>query len=156
MDQNRRPGCIGCVFTFASLLGLAAGILTFLVYYNSGADSLLAALAEVRPEFQSLLASSEEQIEQFVLTWPFAPWVGAVIIYAIIFGLRILAEEGFNLFTMEVTTLGLLVQVFSFLPLALLWLWVFSGAVSRFALAVFFGGYMLSIVVATLRTTDSA
>ena len=62
-------------------------------------------------------------------------------------GLRFLAEVAFELVTSEVSFSGFLSQALYFMPLALLWIWTFSGVVTGLGLLAFVAGCLISICV---------
>jgi hypothetical protein len=87
-------------------------------------------------------------VNQFADAWPLGPFISAVVIFAAILLLRFLAEITFDLITIDVTFSDFLIQFLVFLPLALLWIWIFSGVVTTLGIAAFLIGYIESILAA--------
>jgi hypothetical protein len=129
------------------VFGILSGAVTLIAYLFPDSDSLLETLGELLPDIGGSLAGLADAVVQFAESWPLGPWLSALVAFLVIAILRFLAEYAFDLFTVEVTFSGVFAQALVFLPLALLWIWIFSGVVTALGLVAFVAGYFLSIII---------
>jgi hypothetical protein len=154
--MDSEGGCSGCLSAAATLFGILSGAITITAYFFPESDSLLETLGEVLPSLSEPVSSVAGSVTQFAESWPIGPWLSALLLFIVIGLLRYLAEVVLDLVTVEVSFLGVLVQGLVFLPLALLWLWVFSGVTSTSGLLVFLAGYVVSIIVSIFLASEFA
>lgn len=149
MDSER--SWLSIVATIFSLLSSAV---TVIAYFYPEGDSLLETLGELlHSEF---FVSLDEAVVHFAESWPYGPWLTALLFFLVIAGLRFLAEVAFDLITIEVSFSGFLSQALLFMPLALLWIWIFSGVVTGLGLLAFVVGYLISIYVSIFLASEFA
>ncbi len=137
-----------------SIVGFVAGIITIISYFFSDADSLLEGLGELLPPLAEFFGRLEDAVVQFAESWPLGPWLSAFVIFLVIILLRYLTEIVFDLITVDVTVSGVLVQMLIFLPLALLWIWIFSGVITSLGLLIFIIGYIVSIILSIFLASE--
>ena len=152
MDSEQ--GCSGCLSVIATLFSIGASAVTIIGYF-SNSDSLLDALSEwwsgtfledVLPGAAGFFGDLATSVNDFAESWPMGPLLSALLLFLIIAVLRFLVEKLFEPMTVDVTFADVFLQAFFYLPLALLWVWTFSGVTSTLGLIVFLGGYLVSIV----------
>lgn len=148
-------GCLGCLNITGAILGLITSLITIVTYFDVDSDSLLEtldhALARWVPvvggTLSDTVADLDTRVTRFAESWPLGPLVSAVLIFVVILALRWIAEVAFDLLTTEMSVDSALQQALLFLPLALLWVWVFSGVISTTGVVLFLVGYLLAIVM---------
>ena len=147
-------GCAGCLSAVGAIFGILAGVITVVAYFFPESDSLMETLADVLPRLTQPISSLIGTITNFSESWLLGPLLSALLLFLVIGLLRFLAENVLDLITYEVSFLGILVQALIFLPLALFWIWIFSGVVSTFGIVAFLVGYVLSIVVSIYLVSE--
>jgi hypothetical protein len=152
MDSD--AGCSGCLSIVATVFGIVSGGITVVAYFFPESDSLLETLGDVLPSLAEPISSLAGTITEFAESWPLGPWLSALLLFLAIGVLRYVAEVVLDLMTVDVSFSGVLAQATVFLPLALLWIWIFSGVASTFALVAFLVGYVLSIVVSIFVASE--
>lgn len=146
----------GCLSTVATIFGILTGALTIIAYLFPGRGSLLETLGKLLPGMDHLFSGVARGVAQFSESWPLGPWLSALLIFLVIGILRYLAEVVFDLVTVDVTFSGVVGQMVIFLPLALLWIWVFSGVTTGLGVLAFLGGYVVSITSSILIASELA
>lgn len=139
-------GCCACLSAVSATLGIVASLVTIFAYFNIEADSLLQSVGNMIPVAAELLNSIDESAREFTARWPLGPALSAIVLCILIVVFRIIAEFVFDLLTTEVELSDVIVQLLVYLPLALAWLWLFSGVVSTLGIVLFFTAYIVSIV----------
>ena len=132
------------------LVGLAAGLLTVIVFFSSpDADSLLQSLGEMIPAAATSLNNADSAIAQFVETRPMGPALAASLLFAVITVGRLLMEVVFERISTEFSLGDVSIHALAFLPWALAWIWVFSGAVSGLTIGIFLAVYVVVSITST-------
>lgn len=153
MDSEK--GCLSVIATVFGILSSAVTItMTVITYFFPESDSLLETLGELLPGTTDSFAGLADAVIQFAESWPLGPWLTAFLTFLVIALLRYLAEVVFDLFTIEVTFSGVFAQALIFLPLALLWIWIFSGVATGLGLLAFVAGYLVSIIVSIFLASE--
>lgn len=152
--MDSEGGCSGCLSVTATLFGILSGAVTVIAYFFPESDSLLETLGDLLPGMADSFAGLAYSVAQFAESWPLGPWLSALLLFLAIGVLRYITEVAFELLTVEVSFTGVLVQALIFLPLALLWIWIFSGVTSSLGLLAFVAGYFLSIIVSILLASE--
>jgi hypothetical protein len=142
-NRTKRNGCFRVVAIILAFPGAAAGLFTIQVARSYSGQSLLRAGAAQFPAYHDLLKRGSTASSSFVEAWPLTPWVLAAILFAIVAGARYLAEDGFDMFTQEINFWAMVVQLMLFLPLALIWVWLFAGIVSPISIWVYGLAYLI-------------
>ncbi len=124
----------------AMLVGIMSGIVTIITFFFSDKESLLEALGEVLPGMSELFTGLAGNVAKFTEAWPLGPLISAILIFFIVVILRIIAEEVY--FSDD-----MLIHAVIFLPLPLLWIWIFSGVINTLSLVIFIIGYLVSLFV---------
>ena len=124
----------------ATLVGILSGTITIITFFFSDKESLLEALGEVLPGMSELFTGLADNVVHFTEAWPLGPWISALLVFFIVVILSYIAEEVY-------LNDNILSRVVIFLPLPLLWIWIFSGVITTLGLAGFIIGYLVSIVV---------
>ena len=152
--MNSNNGFPGCLSIVATLLGILTGVLTIVAYFFPNSGSLLETLGRLLPRTYPFFIGLERGVTQFAESWPLGPWLSALVIFLFIGILRYLVEVVFELLTVELTISGVISQALIFLPLALLWIWIFSSVASGFGILAFIAGYIASITVSIRIAAD--
>ena len=155
-------GCSSCLNVIATVFGILSGAVTLIAYFFPESDSLLETLGEFLeplvgkflPGTAEFFAGLADVVAQFAESWPLGPWLSAIVVFLVIAILRYLAEVTFALLTVEVSFSGVLFQALVFLPLALLWIWIFSGVATILGLLAFVAGYLVSIVASIYLASE--
>jgi hypothetical protein len=130
--------------------GLVAGVLTIITFFSSpGAGSLLQSLGEVIPAATGFLNNVDSAVTRFAEASPMGPAVTASLLFIIIIAVRLLAEVVFELISTEFTVGDVSIHALGFLPLALAWIWVFSGVVGGLGIGIFLAAYVAVTVIST-------
>lgn len=153
MDSEQ--GCVSCLNIAGGILGLVTSLITIVTYFDVDSDSLLDTLNRaldrwvpvVGERLAPIVADLDASIADFAASWPIGPLISALLVFAIILALRWVGEVAFEPLTTETTFDDVLQQALLFLPLALVWIWVFSGVVSLLSVLVFLAGYLLAILL---------
>lgn len=139
-----------CLSVVGSIVGILSGIVTIAAFFFSDGASFLEAMGELIPGVAGFLQGIADGVVAFAESWPVGPWLSAGIVILIVIVLRCIAEVVFDMCTVEVTLAGVPVQALVFLPLALVWIWIFSGVATTLGIAAYVGVYLLASVGAIL------
>lgn len=147
-------GCGSCLNVVGALVGIVGGLITIVAYFFPESDSLLMALGEAMPALDGLASGLAARVQVFAENWPLGPFLSALIVFAVIAVLRFAAEFGMDLFTYDVSLKDVFIQGLVFLPLALAWVWLFSGVVSTFWMVIFWIGYLATLVAGSFLAAE--
>jgi hypothetical protein len=140
-------GLCNCITVISVLIGLFASLVTIFTYFNVEAESLLQGVSQLIPRGSEMFGRIDDAITEFASRWSLGPALSAAIICVLIIILRIGAEFVFDLYTSEVEFSDIVIQFFAYLPLALAWIWLFSGVISVWGIVLLFVAYIVSILV---------
>jgi len=134
----------GCLSQIAQAVGITAGIVTIATYFGFTAHSLqgwVRSLAGGRAVSRVL-----DSLSIHVPSWVVA--LAAFGAYGMIVALRLGIEEIFLWGDTISTPLVIVRNFIYFLPVAVMWLWLFQGVLSGLGVAAFFVGYTLAVGIA--------
>ncbi len=144
--------------TTATLFSILASAVTVIAYILSGGDSLLETLGRfLQPLFGGFLPGIGQffvglaaTVVQFAASWPLGPPACAFLLFLVVAIMRYVGEALSGRVSSQPTLAGILVQAFFFLPVALLWVWMFSGVVTGLGMLAFVAGYFASVATSAL------
>lgn len=132
------------------LVGLVVGVLTTITLFSSpDADSLLQSLGEMIPAATTFLNNADGAVTEFAETQPMSPALSASLLFIIIIVARLLMEVVFERISTEFSFGDVSIHALVFLPLALAWIWVFSGVVSGLGIGIFLAVYVVVTIIST-------
>lgn len=141
---------MGTLKLISLLVGLVAGVLTIITFFASlDAGSLLQSLGDIIPAATGFLNNVDSAVTRFAEAWPWGPALAASLLFIIIIAVRLLAEVVFELISTEFAFGDMSVHALVFLPLALAWIWVFSGVVGGPGIGIFLAAYVVVTIIST-------